>query len=568
MGAERAVRIVTEVGAVDRPFDYLVTDATAMVGAGDRVRVDFNHRSVRGWVLGEAEAGASLKPLGRWLGYGPPPEMIDLLAWAARRWYAPLSRFLAAASPATRVLELPGAPAAPALDAALAGRLDADPGVCLVAPTLDPLGLVLGAYERCRVSAGTLLVLVPTEAWARRLSGRLAQRGCPVATGEREWDRARAGWPVVVGTRGAALAPAPRLAGAVVIDADDDAYRSSATPTWDAATLVRERCRRDGAPFWATSMMPSPSLLAGGVASAVGDVAGGWPAVELLDRRRGDPHDGALAREALEAARRALDGPEAVALVVVLQRLGTGRLLACRRCGELARCATCHQAEREVDGLLACEDAHESRERFCRSCGATNLRRVGPGVTTLARDVAAQLGRPVTEVTAATAPEAPLERVVVGTEAVFTRVRRAGVVVMADLDQYLLAPRAAARRQAVVAVGKAGRLVGSRREGRGRVVVQTRRGDDPVIAALESGDVTGLVDEDVDAARLLGLPPFGALAEVSGDGAARFVEGLAGSLRVSRAGDHYTLSAPDTDALVSALAAADRPGGRLRVAVA
>jgi len=55
----------------------------------------------------------------------------------------------------------------------------------------------------------------------------------------------RVGWPVIVGARGAALAPAPLLAGAVIIDADDDAFRSEATPTWDSLTMLRERCRRD-----------------------------------------------------------------------------------------------------------------------------------------------------------------------------------------------------------------------------------------------------------------------------------------------------------------------------------
>ena len=54
MSAERAVRIVTEVAAVDRPFDYLVTEKTSRVAVGDRVRVDFNDRSVRGWVVGRS----------------------------------------------------------------------------------------------------------------------------------------------------------------------------------------------------------------------------------------------------------------------------------------------------------------------------------------------------------------------------------------------------------------------------------------------------------------------------------------------------------------------------------
>jgi len=436
-----------------------------------------------------------------------------------------------------------------------------------VAPTTDPLPLVLGAYESCRARHGSLLVLVPTEAWARRLRGRLEQRGCAVAFGPREWDRTRAGWPVVVGSRGAALAATPHVAGAVVVDADDDAFRSTATPTWDAAALVRERCARDDAPLWMTSMMPSPAVLNGGSWHSAGDVADGWPTMTVIDRRLSDPHDGALAREALDAAHAALDGPDEVAVVVVLQRLGTGRLLACRRCGELARCEVCFQGEREIDGRLRCADAHAPREVFCRHCGATNLRRVGVGVTTLARDVSAQLGRPVSEVTAATESDHALERVVVGTEAVFTRVRRCGVVIVADIDQYLLAPRASARRGAVVAVGKAGRLVGSRREGRGSVVVQTRRGEDPVIAALRSGDVTALVDEDVTTARLLGLPPFGALAEVSGDGADEFVAQVSGAVTVDRAGDVYTLRATDVATLSAALRAVERPAGRLRVAV-
>ncbi len=568
MDAPRAVRIVTEVGAVDRPFDYLVTESTARVGVGDRVRVDFNHRSVRGWVVDEVDPEHAVKPLGRWLGYGPPPEMLGLLAWAGERWYAPQSRFLAAASPATRVTELPAAPApAPLAPAVAAGALRVEPGVVLVAPTLDPLPLILGAYEESRRRPGSLLVVVPNEAWARRLRGRLEQRGCAVASGEREWDRARAGWPVVVGARGAALAPTPRVAGAVVVDADDDALRSSATPTWDAASLVRERCRRDGAPMWLTSMMPSPTLLDGDGYHVAGDVTGGWPALQVIDRRGGDPHDGALTGEALDAAHRALDGGEPVAVVVLLQRLGPGRLLACRRCGELARCAVCAQAEREVDGRLTCAEGHERREGFCRACGATNLRRVGPGVTTLARDVAAQLGRAVSEVTAATHEDTGLERVVVGTEAVFTRVRRCALVVVADLDQYLLAPRASARRAAVVAVGKSARLVGSRRDGRGMVLVQTRRGEDPVVSSLRHGDVTALVDEDVATARLLGLAPFRAHADVTGDAAAQFVAQLGPPAVVTGSGSDYRLSAPDAATLGAALAGAARPAGRLRVAV-
>jgi primosomal protein N' len=569
VSAERAVRIVTDVAAVDRPFDYLVTDKTAQVGVGDRVRVDFNHRSVRGWVTGDVAVSGELKPLAKWLGYGPPASMLALLTWASERWYSPLSRFLLASSPKHLVTALPVAPTANALaPAALTQASDVAPGVLEVAPTIDLLALVLGAYERTRARDGSLLVLVPTESWAQRLRGRLEQRGCPVAMGESQWDRIRAGWPVVVGSRGAALAAVPRVSGAVIIDADDEAYRSQSAPTWDAVTMVRERCRRDEAPLWCTSSIPSPALLDDGAYEQWGDTTQGWPHVAIVDRRLSDPHDGVLSREAMDAAHRALKGDEPVAVVVVLQRLGAGRLFACRKCGELARCPACGQGEEDVDGKLTCPDRHEQRANFCLNCGATNLKAVRVGVTTLARDVAAQLSQTVTEVTAASELDGTVARVVVGTEAVWQRVRRCGLVIFVDFDQYLLAPRAAARRSAITAVGKAGRLVGSRSEHRGAVVLQTRRGDDAVIKALRSGQFGDIIADDVETARLLGLAPFGAEAQVSGEGAPEFVAQLSPfGVSVHPSSSGFVVRAATIDELTAALRRATRPVGKLRVAV-
>lgn len=553
---------------MDRAFDYLTTDSSAHAQPGDRVRVDFNHRSVRAWVLAEVQASPGLKPIAKWLGYGPPPSQLALLEWASERWYSPLSRFLIAASPHRLITTLPTPPVVLALSRAVMSEVAAvEPGVVQVAPTTDPLALVLHAYESTRHAPGSLLVLVPTESWANRLRGRLEQRGCEVASGDAQWDRMRSGWPVVVGSRGTALAPVPRVRGAVIIDADDESFRSHATPTWDAYSMLLERCRRDDAPMWATSMLPSP-LVAGEGYRTSADLEGGWPEVQFVDRRLSDPHDGVLSRESLDAAHRALLGEEAVAVVVVLQRLGSGRLFACVRCGELARCATCAQAEQEGGALIACPEAHEPRAPFCASCGATKLKRVRVGVTTLARDVAAQLSQAVSEVTASNAPDGALARVVVGTEAVWQRVRRCSLVIFVDFDQYLLAPRASARREAIVAVGKAGRLVGSRREGRGSVLLQTRRGEDAVVSSLARGRFDEILEEDIDTARLLGLAPFGAQASVSGPGAQEFVEQLrAGPVLVDGAQDSFTLRAGDVATLSQALRAVQRPAKKVRVAI-
>ena len=568
MTAVRAVRVITEVGAVDRPFDYSLSEQTTQTHVGDRVRVDFNRRSVRGWVVGDVEYRTELKTVTKWLGYGPPPTMIGLLEWASERWYSPLSRFLVSTSPRRLVTSLPDAPLGEPLEAGvLSGASSFEPGVWQVSPTTDPLALILGAYEATRDVHASLLVLVPTESWANRLRGRLEQRGVHVASGEAQWDRMRAGWPVVVGSRGAALAPVPRVAGVVIVDADDEAYRSEMTPTWDAFAMVRERCRRDDAPWWATSIVPSPSLVDVAAPRAIEDVSDGWPRVVVVDRRDSDPHEGVLARATLTAAHRALEGGEPVAVAVVLQRLGAGRLFACVKCGELARCGVCGLAEEEVGSQLACRDRHELRERFCRSCGSTNLKRVRVGVTTLARDVAAQLSQPVTEVTAASEPTMSLERVVVGTEAIWQRVRRCGLVIFVDFDQYLLAPRESARRAALMAVGKAGRLVGPRQGGHGEVVVQTRRGHDGVIGALESGDMSAIVHGDDETARLLGFPPYGALAEVSGLGAQEYVAQFGPPISVRSTPNGFDLRAPSVEELTSALRASVRPAQKLRVAV-
>ena len=558
MDAPRAVRVVTEVAAVDRPFDYLVPEGLAKTGVGDRVRVDFNNRSVRGWVVSEARVSENLKSLGKWLGYGPPASMMDVLLWSSERWLAPLARFLVAASPRHLVTSLPTAPALGSLEGDQWQRLrDQAPGVIQVSPNTDPLDLVLAAYRATRADGASLIVVTPTEAWSRRLRVRLEQRGCATA-GADEWERARAGWPIVVGARGAAFAPVPRVAGAVIVDADDESLRSPAQPTWHALDVLEERCRRASAPWWATTMLPSPRLMAKGY-RVDGDIRGGWPRVTVIDRRGGDPHDGLLAGEALSAAHRALSGDEAVAVVVLHQRLGRGRLLACAACHELYRCAVCGQAEQEVDDVVSCASEHERRRRFCRTCGSTRVKLLRQGVSTVRRDLEAQLGQPVGEVTAST-ETLPPTRVVVGTEAVLQRVRRASVVIIDDFDQYLLAPRETARRQAVDVVGRAGRLVGARRAGRGDVIVQTRRGDDLVVRSLVDASFDRLLADEFETARALHLAPFGARATIRGAGAQSFAASLGDVLTVSGDEVHgFVLRARDVNQLVDAMRTVAKP---------
>ena len=566
MSAQRAVRVVTEVAAVDREFDYLVPEGMT-VGVGDRVRLDFHGRSVRAWVLDTDVAieGRELKTIGKWLGFGPPPELLDFLRWASEYWVAPLARALSASCTLKLWKSLPTAPSKQHIEHSGATFR---PGLWQCGPTRDPIDLVLSAMNQTLGSKGSLLVLTPTEGWAERLTQRLAHRGVPVASVD-EWDKCRAGWPVIVGSRGAAFAPTPRICGVVVLDGDDDAYVSEQSPTWNAVRAVTHRAELDGAPIWVTSPMPSPLLMQlFGDLQSDDDIIGRWPRVEVIDRRMTDPRDGVLSQEALRAAHRALDSTPGIAVAVVLQRLGAGRLLACRRCGELLRCASCGEAETEVEGRLQCRHAHEPREIFCRACGSTKPRMIRSGVTTLARDVALQMGQPVLELTAASDAPAPGTRIVVGTEAIFRHVRRCGVVIFVDFDQYLLGTREEARRDAIYAVAKSGRLVGGRRDGRGAVLVQTRRSDDDVITALEHADFERFMQDEVETAQLLELPPFGAIAEIGGVAGPAYVEALrAAGVSVQSVGERFIVRAPSNVELRLLLAKAERPTGAMRLAI-
>jgi primosomal protein N' (replication factor Y) len=133
----------------------------------------------------------------------------------------------------------------------------------------------------------------------------------------------------------------------------------------------------------------------------------------------------------------------------------------------------------------------------------------------------------VGEVTGASA-DVPDTRVLIGTEALLHRVGRADVVVFVDLDAELSAPHFRANEAALALLARASRIVRGR-FGDGRVVVQTRQPDHPVLRRTPEV----VVAEDDVLRRALDLPPYVALARLSGDHAAADAERLRGRLGVT-----------------------------------
>jgi len=581
----RIVRVVPDVPAIHRRFDYSVPDALAdAIGVGSRVRVPLHGRRVAAWVVEDdvtPDVGVHPIDLAASSGLGPPPSVVALAVWAAWRWAGPVSSFLGTASPPRVVRALgpdpspglavasPGGGSVVLVDEALAGG---GSSVVRLAPALDS-GLLVQEIVH-RTGPDGVLVVTASRVRAEHLAGRLRAVGVPVALLPDQWAAAKRGGCVTVGTRAAAWAPVSRLSAAVVLDAHDEAHREERSPTWSAVEVVLERGRRDGAPVILVSPCP-PLVVTEGRALVTTDRAlerRGWPVVEVVDRTGDDPRTGLFSERLASAAHAELDRADG-RVVCILNRTGRIRVLACRNCGELARCTRCGGAvaQAEVEGVLACRRCGEERPAVCAVCDSTKLKALRIGVSRATEELAALLATPAVELTADTAAQADGAgaRLVVGTEAALHRVDHAGLVAFLDVDQHLLAPRFAAGEEALALLARAARVVGTRGGG-GRVLVQTRVPGHEALAAAVHADPGLLAEAERPVRAQLGLPPFGALALLRGPGAPAFAAGLsrAGAVEVSTvAEDRFLVRADDHAALADGLAAVERPSGRLRVEV-
>jgi len=218
----------------------------------------------------------------------------------------------------------------------------------------------------------------------------------------------------------------------------------------------------------------------------------------------------------------------------------------------------------------------------CGACGRLRMKTLRAGVSRLREELSALLGVEVGEVAGprrgGAEAEIPASPVLVGTEAVLHRVRRAAAAAFLDIDLHLLAPRLSATEDTLALLVRAGRLVGARGTTApwARVQVQTRVPDHPVLAAVANGEPATVLADELTVRRASALPPFAALALVSGVLAAGYAEALAreagaeaGAVTVSPLGDgRFLVRATAHDPLCDLLARVPRPPGRgLRVEV-
>lgn len=480
------------------------------------MRVSLHGRRVPGWIVAVSDTAPSGLDPGRIIpilshsGRSVAPDVVDLSAWIARRWFGPRRAVLAAAAaPRVRSAEVhprrgqvtvPDDPVADQV-VSVAGS---GGGLLRIPPLVSVLPGVLALAAR-----GPVLVVCPTVRMAALGAAWLRRRGARTALLPEEWDAARAGVDVVIGARSAVLAPCEGLTAIVVIDAHDESLKQERTPAWDATTVAIERGRRLGVPVVATSPVPPASdRPAHPVRSP-----SAWPRIVVEDLGALPVWGSMLGTAMLGAVR----SPGAGTLCI-LNTKGGARLLACRSCRSVQRCVLCRSALSADGEAMTCRRCGEDRGSVCVECGGATLRTLRQGTTGLLAELRRSTGVTGVEVTAESVADSLVGGVFVGTEALLNRVAHADTVVFCDIDRDLGAPRITAAREVLALVAKAARIVGPG----GSVVLQTRDPDHPAMRALAAADVDAAVadflDHDVAARRQLGLPPFARVLRITGVG--------------------------------------------------
>jgi primosomal protein N' (replication factor Y) len=581
-------RIVPDVTGVDKVFDYLVPESFGTICVGDRVRVPLHNRNVAGWVLqlgdtttqfSDVDESRLLKVI-KVLGKGPSQEVVDLARWAAHMWVGRLRAFFVTASPATLVAALPGSRYTQVstrkkfdVDAQTIDAVDgAGVSVLRRGPACSPRSLLLTA-----ASKGPVLVVIPTLNRARLMAASLRESGLSVAVMPGDWAVAAGGVDVVIGARSAVWSSVPMLKSIIVIDEHDDALQEERSPSWHARDIAIERANKLGIACILVSPVPSLRALhrvAGSVASLdPATEASHWPQLRVIDRRLDERWSSSmLSSELIEQLR-----DHSRRIVCVLNVKGRARLLACGSCRELVRCDVCEAAmTMSSSKQLECPRCANVRPAVCVKCGSGKLAVIKAGVSRLREELAAAAGRRIDEVVEVSAGDSAdksgndtnsevvdqTKMLFVGTEAALHRVRDVDTVVFLDIDQEISAPRYRAAEITLSLVVHAARLVARKTSG-GLVMIQSMLADHALLRGLAVHDLSEFVYEEMARRQLMQLPPYGALAQVSGTGVDQLADILRSNvlLQVSatnkdavlvKSADWETLANSMSDALVAA----------------
>jgi primosomal protein N' (replication factor Y) len=399
----------------------------------------------------------------------------------------------------------------------------------------------LSLVERMVEQGRQVLILVPEIGLTPQLMGRFQRRlGVPMALlhsglsdsqRERAWLAAAKGEAqVVIGTRSAVFTPIPNL-GLVVVDEEHDlSFKQQEGFRYSARDLALVLGQQRNCPVLLGSATPSLESLNNAVGGRfqhllLPERAGeaSPPQLDLLDVRS-VRLDGGLSPTMIRMVSEQLQAGNQVLLF--LNRRGYAPQITCYDCGWVAECRRCdaRMTLHLGSNILWCHHCGSQRrtDEKCPECGGNDLHPLGQGTERLEE----VLQKRFPEVGIAridrdsTRHKGSLEQLLgdirkgkysllLGTQMLakghhFPHVTLVGIL---DVDQGLFgADFRAAERMAQLVVQVAGRA--GRAEKPGRVIIQTRHPDHPLLQTLIHQGYDAFAKEALSERRLAALPPF------------------------------------------------------------
>ena len=414
----------------------------------------------------------------------------------------------------------------------------------------------LHAVQRCIELGRGALILVPEIALTPQLVGRFRARlgdGIAVvhsALGDAErhrmWKGLRSGQVrIAVGARSALFAPVANL-GLICVDEEHDAsFKQEEGVRYQARDMALWRAHRVGGVCVlgsATPSLTSEALVQRGVLTklvlpARARAASSLPTVEIVDLRRikaGPTGDRLLTLPLVRALEAVIQEREQA--ILFLNRRGYSPALICDGCGEVLRCPDCSVAltvHRRGRPRVLCHtcDYQAPIPSVCPACKCREIAEEGAGTERIEAALVelfpgARVERLDRDVASGAKSEAILERMrrreidlLVGTQMVTKGhdLPDVTLVCVLDADTALSMPDyRAAERAFQLLVQVAGRA--GRGERPGRVVVQTRQPDSPIIRCALQHDVHAFLEHESALREELGYPPYSRLALVRFEG--------------------------------------------------
>jgi primosomal protein N' (replication factor Y) (superfamily II helicase) len=199
-----------------------------------------------------------------------------------------------------------------------------------------------------------------------------------------QWRRIQRGAaPIVVGTRSAIFAPAPRLGLILVDEEHDQSYKQEETPRYNARDVAVMRAKLEGAVVVLGSATPSLESWQNSAQKKYTRIEMRdrvmnrlLPAVDLIDMRTEFQQTGQenlFSRALVEQTRVALERGEQA--LILLNRRGYSFAVICRACGEKLECQNCaislthHKPPADESDLARAGIAKQGQRLECHYCG-------------------------------------------------------------------------------------------------------------------------------------------------------------------------------------------------------